>query len=173
MRTFPRQNSAFTLIELLIVMAVLGVLAAIVIVTFPAGTLRARDAQRKSDLSQYRTELEKYANRNQGFYPRRSGVGGNTMTTLCGDLGVASDECVNDTKDNKNACDTNKCRYYYRTESCLTPGDPCAQRYVLFAALEDPRTDGYYWGVCSNGKTGEFTSANLPSDLDNLAACPI
>ncbi len=58
----------FTLVELLIVIAVLGVLATIGIMTFPAAQKRARDTRRRSDLKQYQTALELYANRNNSFF---------------------------------------------------------------------------------------------------------
>lgn len=93
------------------------------------------------------------------------------MANLCNDMGLSS--CIEDTSDGENDCDGNKCRYYYRTEGCGSGGDPCAVRYILFAALERPQTDGYYWGVCWDGTSGEFTQASLPNDLNNLASCPI
>lgn len=58
----------FTLIELLIVIAVIGVLASITIVNLSGNQGKARDAQRKNDLSQIKTALELYYNAN-GNYP--------------------------------------------------------------------------------------------------------
>ena len=66
----PKKLAAgFTLIEIIMVMAIIGVLVGIVLLNFPAATARARDTERKSDLYQFRTALETYANSHDGFYP--------------------------------------------------------------------------------------------------------
>ncbi len=54
------KNKGFTLIELLIVMAILGVLAAVMFPNYMAARERARDAKRKSDLKQIQKALEMY-----------------------------------------------------------------------------------------------------------------
>jgi type II secretion system protein G len=61
-------SKAFTLIELLIVIAILGIVTTVVAVSFTNSQKQARDLQRKSDLKQIRTALELYYNDN-GFYP--------------------------------------------------------------------------------------------------------
>ena len=48
-------TSAFTLIELLVVISIIGILAAMVTVSFTASQRQARDAAKKSDLKQYQT----------------------------------------------------------------------------------------------------------------------
>lgn len=53
-------KKGFTLIELLIVIAIIGVLAALLMVNFVGIRQRARDAQRKSDLRQIQSALEIY-----------------------------------------------------------------------------------------------------------------
>ncbi|MCK4454106.1 type II secretion system protein [Candidatus Parcubacteria bacterium] len=56
-----KQNSlGFTLIELLVVIAVIGLLSSIVLVSLSGAKARARDAIRKSDMSQIRKALEVY-----------------------------------------------------------------------------------------------------------------
>lgn len=58
----------FTLIELLIVIAIVGILAALIFSNFVGVRQRARDSQRKSDLRQIQTALELYR-ADQGTYP--------------------------------------------------------------------------------------------------------
>lgn len=64
----------FTLVELLIVIAIIGVLATIVTVSLGSSQQRARDAQRKSDLKQIANALEIYFNNNAGYPNDNSGA---------------------------------------------------------------------------------------------------
>lgn len=63
-----RISSGFTLIELLIVIAIIGVLAALLMANFVGVRQRGRDSQRKSDLRQIQSALELYR-ADQGTYP--------------------------------------------------------------------------------------------------------
>ena len=54
------KQKAFTLVELLIVMSIIGVLAAIGLGSFTTAQMRGRDAERKSDLKQISHSLELY-----------------------------------------------------------------------------------------------------------------
>ena len=68
--TFKRRKTqkGFTLIELLVVMAILGFLAVISFGAFRNSQIKARDAQRKHDLSQISKALEMY-NNDKAVYP--------------------------------------------------------------------------------------------------------
>lgn len=52
----------FTLIEILVVIAIIGTLSALLLPNFMDARARARDAQRKSDLNQIQKALEMYKN---------------------------------------------------------------------------------------------------------------
>ena len=62
-----KPSRGFTLIELLIVIAIIGVLAALLMVNFVGVRQRARDAQRKSDLRQIQSSLEIYRADNSSY----------------------------------------------------------------------------------------------------------
>lgn len=64
-----QKNKGFTLVELLMVMAIVSILATIVLSSLRDAKDRALDAQIKSDLAQVRNALELYANENNFIYP--------------------------------------------------------------------------------------------------------
>ena len=137
-------NSGFTLLELLIAIAIIGVLAGFFITTFPAVQRRARDAERRSDIKQYQTAMEAFANRNNGNYPVVSGVIGTSV--LCDALGVP--DCPNDAQNSYNVISN-------------------ATAYSLWAALEQPPSPVTYFVVCSNGRSFETTT-----QPDATTPCP-
>jgi len=130
---------AFTLIELLIVIAIIGILSSIVAVSYPNYTKRARDTQRKSDLKQYQVALEISANKNNSIYP----------LTASGRL---SSVITGGPEDPKYAADAT---YFYKYLS-----DASGLNYVVWAKLEKPVTTGNSWISCSNGKIGESATVN-------------
>ncbi|MCL6096137.1 MAG: type II secretion system protein GspG [Patescibacteria group bacterium] len=67
-------KKGFTLVELLIVVAIIGVLATLLMVNFVGVRQRARDAQRKSDLRQIQSALEIYRADNSSYPLAVSGL---------------------------------------------------------------------------------------------------
>ena len=65
-----RKNTSekgFTIVELLIVIVVIGILAALVLNTFSGVQRRARDTERQTDTNSMATQLEVYYNDNGGY----------------------------------------------------------------------------------------------------------
>lgn len=76
-KSVPTKLKGFTLIELLIVIAILGILAAAVLVAINPGkrTRQAQDAKRKNDIGAMATEVQGYyTTPGQGTYPTSLGV---------------------------------------------------------------------------------------------------
>jgi prepilin-type N-terminal cleavage/methylation domain-containing protein len=63
-----KRDQGFTIVELLIVIVVIGILAALVIVQFTNVQARARDAERKSDIRALQSKVAEYYALN-GNYP--------------------------------------------------------------------------------------------------------
>ena len=60
MRRIPKQDAGFTLIELMIVMAIIGVLATLAIPSFVGAIKHAREAVLKEDLHVMRAAIDSY-----------------------------------------------------------------------------------------------------------------
>lgn len=129
-------KNGFTLIELLIVMGIISTLSVMFVATYPSGRKKARDTQRKNDLKQYQTALERYADKNSGLYP--GSVPSANAVDVCSQLAVTA--CPNDPVSGIN----------YKYEATRTD-------YHLWAQLENPDSNGdtRYFVTCSNGKSGE------------------
>lgn len=148
-------KKAFTLIEMLVVISLIGILAALAMVSFTNSQKQARNTQRKSELRQYQTALENYATKNGGLYPAYP-AGTSANGSLCTALSLGS--CPEDPK--------NVSPYLYRYISDGTTGDT-ATVYSFYVRLEVGSTTTY-WVVCSTGKNGENGSAPTGGNI-----CPM
>jgi prepilin-type N-terminal cleavage/methylation domain-containing protein len=66
-KTFKKVQQGFTIIELLIVIAIIGILAGLVLNNFQGAQAKARDVQRKADINAIHGKLEEYYNNNNGY----------------------------------------------------------------------------------------------------------
>ena len=75
-----RDQSGFTIVELLIVIVVIGILAALVVTTYGGIQAKARDSNRQSDVKALQTQLEAfYATKN--YYPAVADVNSTSWRT--------------------------------------------------------------------------------------------
>ena len=78
-----KEQKGFTIVELLIVVVVIGILAAITLIAYNGIQIRARDGIRKQDVATISKALELYYTDN-GYYPLSSGstsINGSWSTT--------------------------------------------------------------------------------------------
>ena len=67
LKKFRKGEKGFTLIELLIVVAIIGILAAIAIPQFSAYRQKAYNSAAQSDLKNWKTQMESYMADNQTY----------------------------------------------------------------------------------------------------------
>ncbi len=69
MSNLLKKEKGFTLIEIVLVLAIAGLLLVIVFLAVSGAQKSRRDNQRKNDLSAFAASLELYASNNNGTYP--------------------------------------------------------------------------------------------------------
>jgi prepilin-type N-terminal cleavage/methylation domain-containing protein len=87
-----RKESGFTIIELLIVIAIIGILATLVLTNFQGAQAKGRDTVRKNDMNSIYQKLEEYYNEN-GSYINEALSETNASELLQGiDVGAIKDQ---------------------------------------------------------------------------------
>lgn len=81
MKNYTRNNKGFTIIEVLIVLAIAGLILLVVFLAVPALQRNARNTQRKSDVSSVLGAVGEYVANNTGALPT---AGGNFATQFAG-----------------------------------------------------------------------------------------
>jgi prepilin-type N-terminal cleavage/methylation domain-containing protein len=73
MRILLKRNKGFTIIELLIVVAIIGILAAIIVASLNNARARGRDVRRIRDIQEMHNAIELYIAQN-GYAPNRNRI---------------------------------------------------------------------------------------------------
>lgn len=79
---FRLQKFGFTLIELLLVIAIIGILAAIVLVAMRGSVNKAADAKIKAEINQIRTRAESYFSKNGTYVGFKASNPNNLFTNV-------------------------------------------------------------------------------------------
>lgn len=124
-----KNKHGFTLIEVLVVIAILAGLVAILFPNFMDVRERARDNQRKADLKNYQKALEFYKdNQNPPQYPADA-----SFPLPCANWTVSGFQYMVKTPGEPTGnCTTNIKKYYYHS---YAPAD--VLRYDMYACLEN------------------------------------
>jgi len=149
LKQFKRRQAGFTIVELLIVIVVIGILAALVLNTFQGVQARARDAQRRTDINSIATQLEAY-HADFGHYPS-----GSTTTDTCGQNsgGTYTGDCALDV-------------LTMRGLDAQALNQPNNTAIAVVSSAPTPATGNYYYfpSGCTSERCTGFT---LYSDLEN------
>lgn len=135
MISLKRKQSGFTIVELLIVIVVIGILAALVITTFSGVQRRARNTERETDVKAIHGQVEAYYAQN-GFYPSLSNLQTDSwvQSNLQGlDLGAL--RAPNQGSNTVVGSGGSTGNYVYAPTGCDGSGNNCSD-YSLTANLE-------------------------------------
>jgi prepilin-type N-terminal cleavage/methylation domain-containing protein len=140
------KKSGFTIIELLVVVAIIGTLASIIMVSVESARSKARDTARKTALSQIQVALELYRNDHGTFQVAGAGWMGGGQGWLALENGSTYSTAVT--------------RVLYN------------EGYLPVPLIEDPTTSpGYMIYVCNNGQSyGLYATMENPSSTETAEA---
>jgi len=82
------KRSAFTLVELLVVISIIGLLSTIAIVSLNSARAKSRDTKRMADLKQISTAIELFSDAN-GYLPRNTAGWCTTISDVTNGWGAA------------------------------------------------------------------------------------
>ena len=141
-----RKHSGFTLIEILVVIAIIGLLASIVLSSLRSARIKSRDARRKMDLNQLSKAFAFYVSDNKGIIPLSNQCGSartGALHGVCvGAPGAPNNWYIGDKLFNlgylpispSDPLYPDSCTYYYYTNASTT--------YAQFMAkLEKPSAE--------------------------------
>lgn len=109
-----KQKYGFTLVELLVVVAIIGLLTTMVVISIQRVKAKARDAQRVSDINSIATALTLYHN-DFNTYPVYDGniTGTDVVSTALEGTGTISSVPVDPLNQSASGCDSLAGYYYY------------------------------------------------------------
>jgi prepilin-type N-terminal cleavage/methylation domain-containing protein len=87
-RAMPTGRQAFTLVELLVVISIIGLLSTIATVSLSSARAKSRDTKRMADLRQISQAIELFSNTN-GYLPRNGAGWGTYISNTTGGYGAA------------------------------------------------------------------------------------
>ena len=159
------KNKGFTLVELLVVMAILGVLVTLVAGGFRTAQMRGRDSKRKSDLKEIANSLEVYYSDHDQYPDASNGAIVACPSDLPGVCAWGVSEFTDGVTVYFKTLPTDPVasqNYVYRSQNIT--GISANQGYQLFARLENPEDQN-----CLNGDCANSPVAHLCGEVCNFA----
>lgn len=139
-----KSNQGFTIIEVVLVLAIAGLILLMVLLAFPALQRGQKDAQRKNDLARISTQVTSFSGSTRGNVPTSSSIGTFVSKYLGGgsSSSIAGDEYI----------DPN--------------GNPYTVSYNNSVAITSPAANTVYYSngqLCSDNSPGDVVSPPTPN----------
>lgn len=152
------RNAGFTLIELMITIAIVGILAAVAMPSYKNYIRRGQQPEAFNALSDYRTKMEQYYQDNHNY---------GSATAACADNAAAS---------GWNTFAPSGAKYFtFACAANTTPGDTTQQSYVITATGSAGLVKGDVYTINQNGDraTKVFKSGNVTAAcwLSSTGSC--
>ena len=151
-----KKYHAFTMVELLITIVVLGILASVSVLAYSGAQNRARASQRSHDVAEYKKILEYGLVENGQFSDinwLKSKLSTNSsLYTKVIDAGEVGEPCFSETMSKDTYC-------YYHTDACqYPPGSGCTVSILI------------YWNYADSTWHSVFSSynSNYPSEHEPI-----
>jgi prepilin-type N-terminal cleavage/methylation domain-containing protein len=103
------QASGFTIIEVVLVLAIAGLIFLMVFIALPALQRGQRDTQRKNDLSRVNTQVQNFVSASRGSIPTTTGSSATFSTFVQKYLGGDSSNCASSEYQDPNKTDATAC----------------------------------------------------------------
>lgn len=84
LKKLKTKSEGFTIIEVMIVLAIAALILLIVLLAVPALQRSSRNTQRKNDVAAVLSAVSNYISNNNGQLPQSAGVGSNSQYLICG-----------------------------------------------------------------------------------------
>lgn len=146
-------DSGFTLVELLVVVAILGILTSVVLVSLGTANTRGKDGAIQANLDSLRTQAQLYYNENGSYSLNGTGIPASSSCTAANSVFV-------DSKITQQIIATDSVNGGARSVACNVAAGGAA--YAVYAELAS--TAGAYFCVDSNGIGGRTTHAPTGTD---------
>lgn len=148
-------RKGFTLIELMVVIAVIGILAAVALISLTGLQKSARDSARRSNMSDYATALARYYQDNQA-YPAQAGAGADNDNAGTGIFSATSvlvssnymPKVLKDPVVGTSAC---KLTSASATQTCQYSYFATVTNFTLFAIMEAPSASNGVFYITDKG----------------------
>ena len=157
------KKKAFTLIELLIVITIIGILAVALVPRITGGPAKARDATRKIDANSIASLLEFYADDNGGIYPSSTGQ---CFSNIQGEL---TDYMKSNIADPKEGNKWNGCDGGYGYIALDPSGAGVASGYMIIVKLEN--TSGTGDGIYQESSLSTDSGISAAANMSASSAC--